>query len=529
MDIPNTNTFGNVKILMLKGEKGDKGEGSYDDTEVKGLIVAEARERGREDASINARLDNLVAENTTNMTGWDIVSVTANNITAVDGVASYEFHDIPDGAVIIEAFYKLTGYNPWVTSGLNCYENFSALGNSIALQLNNASAVYSYTFKLVYAYSDDVHISELEDIRVGVDGTVYDSAGEAVRTQIENVSGGGDGLTDAAKQALLAIARKVAYIDDQGETYYQALFDALYPTNLVSISAAFTQGSNVVYDTDSLDSLKSMLVVTATYDDETTETVADNDYTLSGTLTAGTSIITVTYSGKTTTFNVTVAGVVLPEGYTRYDYIKTTVGNGSHVKERWIILNDQTNLSALKTRIILAKNNSPTADSAFLGVRNDSGAETSYGFYLTKDADGGGVAVWLNGVKTYSAIGFSAGYNKNILEVDPKTSSPGSIVLNDESAAINYSNTVIIPHGFVLFTNPKYDGSVNMSLNTPAILGDIVLIDSTGNIVGYYVPAVYNNQIGMYDGVSQQFYTSSNASYTTIGNSNCLYAVGNWS
>ena len=57
-------------------------------------------------------------------------------------------------------------------------------------------------------------------------------------------------------------------------------------------------------DIDSLDSLKTDLVVTATYSDSTTATVTA--YTLSGTLTAGTSTITVSYSGKTTTFNVTV-------------------------------------------------------------------------------------------------------------------------------------------------------------------------------------------------------------------------------
>ena len=74
---------------------------------------------------------------------------------------------------------------------------------------------------------------------------------------------------------------------------------------LSSISAVYTQ-SGTVYDTDSLDNLKADLVVTATYSDSSTATIPSTDYTLSGTLTVGTSTITVAYSGKTDTFNVTV-------------------------------------------------------------------------------------------------------------------------------------------------------------------------------------------------------------------------------
>lgn len=76
------------------------------------------------------------------------------------------------------------------------------------------------------------------------------------------------------------------------------------------ISAVYTQ-SGTVYDTDTLDSLKSDLVVTAHYSDTTTSTVASTDYTLSGTLTEGTSTITVTYLEKTTTFSVTVSSASL--------------------------------------------------------------------------------------------------------------------------------------------------------------------------------------------------------------------------
>jgi hypothetical protein len=116
--------------------------------------------------------------------------------------------------------------------------------------------------------------------------------------------GTGSGLTEGIKQALLQIAQKVAYVDADGQDYYDDLYDALYPpATLVRIDVVYTQ-SGTVYTTDSLDSLKSDLVVTAIYTDQTTETVTN--YTLSGTLAVGTSTITVTYGGMTDTLDVTV-------------------------------------------------------------------------------------------------------------------------------------------------------------------------------------------------------------------------------
>lgn len=110
-------------------------------------------------------------------------------------------------------------------------------------------------------------------------------------------------IPDDVKVALLDCFAHVAWVDDQGQTYYDALEAALYP--LDHITAVYTQ-SGTVYDTDSLDSLKADLVVTAVYEGGNTETVPAANYTLSGTLTEGTSTITVSYGGKTATFNVTV-------------------------------------------------------------------------------------------------------------------------------------------------------------------------------------------------------------------------------
>lgn len=127
-----------------------------------------------------------------------------------------------------------------------------------------------------------------------------------INVQIGGGEGGSGGMTDAVKQALMDVVNHIgAWSDEHGAEYAQALYNALYPpAELIFISAVFTQGNNVIYDTDTLDTLKQYLVVTAAYDDQTTQTVTN--YTLSGTLAEGTSTITASYGGKTTTFNVTV-------------------------------------------------------------------------------------------------------------------------------------------------------------------------------------------------------------------------------
>lgn len=230
-----------------------------------------------------------------------------------------------------------------------------------------------------------------------------DQINTAVASYITDHPGTLAGLTDDVKAALLQIAEKVVYVDDQGPDYYQDLYDALYAVTSISlnkssvalgtigateqltattipasaevtwsssdtsvatvsdsglvtsvsygtatitasagslsascsvliaqatvtsISAVYTQ-SGTVYDTDSLDSLKTDLVVTATYSDSSSATVPSADYTLSGSLTAGTSTITVSYGGKTTTFTVTVTGLTLLHNWDYTQSLVDTVG-----------------------------------------------------------------------------------------------------------------------------------------------------------------------------------------------------------
>ena len=239
------------------------------------------------------------------------------------------------------------------------------------------------------------------------DGT-YETMGDlqsqlnALDTRVDalEAGGGGSGLTDDIKTALLNCFAHVAWVDADGQDYYDALESALdsgdlsvsltlsqvsssntatsvgygesYTTTLTastgytlntvsvtmggvditstsyssgtvsipsvtgnivitatavlaaqSITATYTQ-SGTVYETDTLDSLKTDLVVTANYSGGTSETVPASDYTLSGTLTVGTSTITVTYAGLTTTFSVTVTSAPVSYLY-NWDFTQSLV------------------------------------------------------------------------------------------------------------------------------------------------------------------------------------------------------------
>ena len=120
----------------------------------------------------------------------------------------------------------------------------------------------------------------------------------------------GDALTYRIKQAMLYVMSKVAFIDDDGQKYYDLLRDAMYQdAELESISASFTP-TRSIYDDWQLNDLRPYLVVTATYDNGAQETV--DLYEMSGSIAVGTSTITVSYGGKTTTFDVTVSAPLYP-------------------------------------------------------------------------------------------------------------------------------------------------------------------------------------------------------------------------
>lgn len=179
------------------------------------------------------------------------------------------------------------------------------------------------------------------------------------------VGGSQDSIPTEVKRAMDTLFQNMAVKDNAVYSDEFATFHAWATAiNLLSISAVFNQGTTVIYDTDSLDDLKQYLTVTASYDDESTATITG--YTLSGTLTEGTSTITVAYEGKTATFTVTVT-----ENVPQYPL---ETGSLQQTTARSIAVSDGNH-------IVYANTSSATSGQGYYGdvsrVSRNSGAGTS--------------------------------------------------------------------------------------------------------------------------------------------------------
>ena len=233
---------------------------------------------------------------------YTVASIDGNNVTVEPTSSMFSVRG--EGAIQITLY-----------AGEEVLKNFSVpvfvhadLADENAEQGSDVTGIFrAAEEQALEDFAEDAEAKAAEVIEsIPADYTELTEEVSELNERLEAIEESGVGLSEDLKQALLQLANKVAYIDDDGSDYYQDLYDALYPpAELESISATYTQ-SGTVYDTDTLDSLKADLVVTANYSGGTSEVIPASGYTLSGTLTEGTSIITVIYAGLTDMFNVTV-------------------------------------------------------------------------------------------------------------------------------------------------------------------------------------------------------------------------------
>lgn len=239
------------------------------------------------------------AAESVSQTGISTAGATAGQVPTANGAGRWSWQDQQGGGGTSDDIE-----NKSTVSGATVTDALSSLSDQIANLSGGAptpaatvpdmvdtSKIYLYTGSESgytaghwYYYSDGAW----------TDGGVYGAVSSNV-------------FSDYAKETLITILRSAMYTSDQSGNINK-LEDAL-ARQVVSIGATVDLGGNTIYTDDELDTLRQYLTVTATYDDMTTSPVTG--YALSGTLVAGTSTITITYQGNSTTVSVPVSQAVV--------------------------------------------------------------------------------------------------------------------------------------------------------------------------------------------------------------------------
>lgn len=381
------------------------------------------------------------------------------------------------------------------------------------------------------------------DPSLTVSGMAADAkaTGDAVTHLEGEISAIDPGLSDDAVTALLTCFQKVAWIDDNGQTYYSALENALMNNSFPKITATLNLHGHEVFKSDTVDSLKDYLTVKyyETYE-SAGDTVASADYTLSGVLAGGTSYITATYNNLMTTFSVPTVNVSLGSGYTRKDYIKVKFTGSAHNTDvtaaGGLSVDFGTNLNSLsfETDIYPEQRYGSISGVALFGGRVASGSGSSVALYLIHSAYALGGHVHGTDIDAASLMAntITFGALNHIKLINP-SASPSVLSAPSKSINVAWTNSNNVNSPLWYFTNKNTQDSPTSAIyaSTYIRLGNILVSNTSGEMVHYLIPCfrTSDNVIGIYDAVTGTFSTTPTASYATIGNTNCKYEVGMWS
>lgn len=238
-----------------------------------------------------------------------------------------------------------------------------------------------------------------------------------------------DKFTYEMKMAIIDMFSKVAFIDDNGQDYINELSTHLFSEiNVSSVSAVFTQPQTDITTSTSLDSLKDNLVVTATYIDGTSETLDDEDYTLSGTLTSGKSSITVSYMGKTTTFDCLVI----------FTLAEATAFDGTNKLMTGWKTSYADNLSVCGDVTLTGFAGIGTADMIFSNIE---GSETNYVGLCSRLAPNNAYELWGAGITYSNRSGNISAVNDRIRFVAVINTQTNTIEMSFKNVTQNISKT----------------------------------------------------------------------------------------
>ena len=320
----------------------------------------------------------------------------------------------------------------------------------------------------------------------------YSTLSEDVREIKSALSGV---LSEEAKEALLACFAHTTWTDAHGHDYYDALESALYrDAELTSISAVFTQGQAVIHDDDALVTLKQYLVVTAHYSDGSYVTVTS--YTLSGQLIAGTSTITVAFSGKTTSFSVTVSSWI-PNGYTRLAALKST---GTQYIDTGINFTNEMKYEIEVSGLVGSSAN--TFAFGVLGTGNTYMAGLS--LYGTSSIESSRIRAWFRGYPNSQATVATNGLGF-IFDTNTKYKCAQKGVnawLDGEQLSNTFTEaTWTIDRTFKLFCRESDNG---IGGYCPCYIYGAKFYDGNDDLIHYFIPCLDDNNVPcMYDAITE--------------------------
>lgn len=312
-----------------------------------------------------------------------------------------------------------------------------------------------------------------------------------------------------AKDTLLALLAKCAYVTNDAQEDYDRLVQA-FSVKLDYIVADYEQ-DRPIYDTDSLDAIKvgDDLIVTAYYDDGTHIELADSAYTLSGTLTAGTSTITVTYGGKTTTISVTVTHNPVPATYQRVEWVGNTAH--SYFKATNKILPSAFRIEA-KTKLDDFNASGTVGNIAACFQPNAN----SYGFEFAYTKSSGNIMAFMGGTSSLhlsdpNAILISGAVCDGT-KVKVYIDNNGERTYGtEESASRDYTHS-----DYGIFYAGVSEASYNQFVGR---IYYVRLYNSSDELIAEYLPCYRksDNVIGFYDTVAEVFYTNVGSGSFTKG------------
>lgn len=288
--------------------------------------------------------------------------------------------------------------------------------------------------------------------------------------------------------------------------------------SLSSITAVYTQ-PGIVYLNDSINSLKTGLVVTAVFSDSTTAVIASSDYNLSGTLTAGTSTITVTYNSVTTTFNVTVTG------YNKYDYLYCTASNTSYNDDYVDTgLTYSPAWTALNIEFEVMNSNNTNYSDGLIGANNTSNSANGNLVWYARQGKAG-FSTYSLGIAAKDQT--AAGDTRHVISyhfVDGGTSYFECSGTQTNIGSVNKANIVNVNKALILCGGYSFSDGTAYGLMGQGLskLGYVKFSDpDTDDLVYEFIPAYdpVTAKYGYYETVNDNFYPQSDT----------YLAGGNWS